>query len=797
MSEPERYKPDSASGLDNAQVEQRIADGLTNQYVGNKTKSYGQILKEHGLTFFNILNAVLAAMLLAVGAYKDLLFLFIVISNFVIGIVQEFASKRTLDRLALIVAARVTVIRNGTEAKIPVSELVLDDVMELKSGDQICSDAIVLSGSVEVNESLISGESDVITKRAGDFLYSGSFVVAGTARAQVEHVGQDNYANKISDTAKAEKKRRSELYSTLGRVLRVISFIIIPIGVMLYCKQNFILGMLPADNIVKTVAGIIGMIPEGLILLTSIAFVTSVIFLAQDKTLVQDMYGVETLARVDTLCLDKTGTLTEGRLDFEELLQLSDVDVVPLLRNICGASKDENATMAALRKQFSPLTDYTVKSLIPFSSDRKYSGVCFEGKGTYILGAAEFILPHATDILEKESEYAEVGKRVILLAHSNAEPEGNMLPPGLEPLALIIISDMVRPDAHATLEYFYNYDVDIKIISGDNPKTVSYIAAGAGVKDAHRYIDASTIGSPEELRRAVFENSVFGRVSPQQKRDMLEVMKAEGKKVAMMGDGVNDVLALNAADCSVAVASGSDAAKNISDIVLMDSNLKHLLHVVEDGRKIINNVQRVATLFITKTVYSLLLALATLFLFDSAYPFTPLQLIITSFVTIGAPAFFLALEPQYERIKGSFMRNVLQKSLPGGLAITLAIILANAFAHSLSCTQPQLSTMCVYIVVVGGMCVLLKVSRPLSLLRKIIFFGMIAFFAGAVLLFPGFFEIFPITPDQIIATVILSAVMPLLMWLMEKLMAKFYVWMDKAKTKRKTMGRVFRAFDDE
>ncbi len=797
MGEPQRYTPDCNSGLSRQQVEQRMQDGLNNQYIGNKTKSYGQILKEHGITFFNILNIVLAALLLATGAYKDMLFLAIVISNFVIGIMQEIASKRTLDRLALIVAARVTVVRGGAKEKIPVSELVLDDVMELKSGDQICSDAIVLSGAIEVNESLISGESDVITKRAGDFLYSGSFVVAGSAHARVEHVGQDNYANKISDTAKAEKKRRSELYSTLGRVLRVISFIIIPIGVMLYCKQNLILGMLPNDAIVKTVAGIIGMIPEGLILLTSIAFVTSVIFLAQDKTLVQDMYGVETLARVETLCLDKTGTLTEGRLDFEELLLLTDVDVVPLLQNICGASQDENATMAALRNQFSPLTDYSVKSLIPFSSDRKYSGVCFHGRGTYILGAAEFILPHNEQLLEKESAYAEVGKRVILLAHSEAEPEGNALPPCLEPLALIIISDMIRPDANATLEYFYNYDVDVKIISGDNPKTVSYIAAGAGVKNADRYVDASTIDSPEALRCAVLENSVFGRVSPQQKRDMLEIMKAEGKKVAMMGDGVNDVLALKAADCSVAVASGSDAAKNISDIVLMDSNLKHLLHVVEDGRKIINNVQRVATLFITKTVYSLLLALATLFLFDSAYPFTPLQLIITSFVTIGAPAFFLALEPQYERIKGSFMRNVLQKSLPGGLAISIAIILANALVHKLACTQPQLSTMCVYIVVVGGMCVLLKVSQPLTLLRKIIFFGMIGVFAGAALLFPVFFEIYPITPEQVFATVILSAAMPLLMWAMEKLMAKVYAWVDKTKSKRKMVGRVFQAFDDE
>ncbi len=788
MNDPQRYHPSNETGLSSAQVQERIENGLANNFVGNTTKSYGQILKEHFFTFFNILNIILAAMLISVGAYKDLAFLVIVITNFIIGIIQEFSSKRTLDKLALIVAARVKVVRNGEMQKIHVTDLVLDDVMELKAGNQICADAILLNGYLEINESLITGESDVVIKHPGDYLYSGSFVVSGTACARVEHVGQHNYANQISSSAKAAKKRKSELYSTLSYILRSISFIIIPMGIMLFYKQNVILGLLPDEAIVKTVAGIIGMIPEGLILLTSIAFVASVIFLARDNTLVQDMYGIETLARVDVVCLDKTGTLTEGQLQFEELVPLCpNADLETILQNIGGASEDENTTISSLRQRFSPLHTYSVKSRIPFSSERKYSGICFENKGTYILGATEFILRDNEALLNQAEALSNGGRRVILLAHSPSEPQGNALPDGLNPLAFVLIADKVRTDAKTTLEYFYEYDVDVKIISGDNPKTVSYIAEQAGVKNAHNYVDASTLQTEGQLREAILNYSVFGRVSPQQKKDMISIMKAEGSKVGMMGDGVNDVLALKEADCSVAVASGSDAAKNISDIVLMDSSLKHLLHVMEDGRKIINNIQRVATLFITKTVYSVLLALATLFLFESAYPFTPLQLVITSFVTIGAPAFFLALEPQYSRIKGRFIRNVLQKSLPGGLCIAICIILVNYLAHLLQCTTNQLSTMCVYLVVAGGMWVLIKVSRPLTLLRKIIIIGMIGVFALCVAFFADFFEIYPITSLQILIVAILCVAMPFIMLAMEKLMQKIYALLDRLKKKKQTM----------
>lgn len=782
MGDENRYHPSKAQGLSKEQVEQRVRDGLTNEYKSNKTKSYGQIIKEHFWTFFNILNFILAGLLIAVGAYKDLAFMVVVIVNFMIGLIQEFSSKRTLDKLSLIVAAKVNVLREGQIKRVSVGEIVLDDVMELKMGNQICADSTVLSGYIEVNESLITGESDVIVKHEGDYLYSGSFVVSGTAQAKVEHIGADNYANQISASAKEEKKRKSELYSTMGLILRVISFVIVPLGVMLFYKQNVILGLLPNDAVVKTVAALIAMIPEGLVLMTSIAFVASTVFLAYDKTLVQDIYGIETLARADIICLDKTGTLTEGELKFDRIVPLKDVELETIMRNFCGATQDENATMAALREQFSPAHDYAVLGQIPFSSARKYSGVCFEDKGTYILGAADFVFPKGFDGLKQQAEeLSENGIRVIVLAHSKRLAKEQQLPEELEPIAFFLLCDRVRKDAKETLEYFYKHDVQIKIISGDHPKTVAYIAEQAGVLDAQNYVDASTLKTREELERAVSSYNIFGRVLPQQKKELICIMKEQGHQVAMMGDGVNDVLALKEANCSVAVASGSDAAKNISDIVLMDSNLKHLLHVVEDGRKIINNIQRVATLFITKTVYSVLLALATLFLFESAYPFTPLQLVITSFVTIGAPSFFLALEPQYERIKGRFIRNVLVKSLPGGLCIALSIILVNFFAHSFGYAQNELSTMCVYLVVAGGLWVLLKVSLPLSWIRRTVLIGMAGLFVALVIFFHGFFEIYPINLSQILMVAVLIAAMPLLMTLFEKLMQKFYAFWGKRK----------------
>jgi cation-transporting ATPase E len=463
-----------------------------------------------------------------------------------------------------------------------------------------------------------------------------------------------------------------------------------------------------------------------------------------------------------------------------------------MMANICGASEDENATMAALKKQFPAARDYHAVSVIPFSSARKYSGVTFDRQGTWILGAADFIFPHSHDDLRRQAAaFARDGRRVILLAHSGAPADGNALPPGLEPMAFIHIADRIRKDAKDTLQYFYKYDVDVKIISGDHPETVAHIARDAGVRGADECVDASALETPAQLREAVSRYSVFGRVSPAQKKEMVACMKEAGHKVAMMGDGVNDVLALKEADCGVAVAAGSDAAKNVSDIVLMDSSLGHLLHVVEDGRKIINNIQRVATLFITKTVYSVLLAFATLFLFESAYPFTPIQLTYISFVTIGAPSFFLALEPQYDRLHGHFILNVLRKSLPGGLCIMLGIIIVNLLASAYGYTPQELTTMCLFTATAGSMWVLLKVSRPMTRIRKAVPIGMVGLIVLGTAFFHRFFSIYLIQTAQIVILAALCGSMPFVMQLMEWLIDKANGLIEKKASRGK------RAFEEK
>lgn len=789
-----RLEPNYKQGLSEQQVQEHIAQGLINTSKSGATKSYWQIFKSNFFTFFNMLNIVLATLLIAVGAYKDLIFILIVVTNFIIGIVQEITSKKTLDKLALIVAQKARVVRGGQQKTIEVHEIVLDDVMNLKTGDQICADSTLLHGYLEVDESLISGESVTVVKEAGDFLYSGSFIVSGQAYAKVEHVGEDNYADRLSSIAKTFKQKKSQLYRSLNIILKSISFIIIPLGILLYYKQNVVLGLLPQDAIVKTVAGLIGMIPEGLVLLTSIALVTSTVLLALKKTLVQDLYSIETLARVDMLCLDKTGTLTEGELVYHDATLVEEFDLAQTMSRICGALSDENATITALRTQFPPIQDNTLIRTIPFSSARKYSGAVF-ADGTYLMGATEFIFSDAQNPLhakcrKQANDISGEGKRVLVLAHTPATPMQNEVPSDIAPLAWLTLTDEIRPDAASTLRYFYDQDVHIKIISGDHPMTVSLVAARAGVHGAENFVDASTLTTEEELSSAVAEYTVFGRVSPQQKQSMVAALKAQGHTVAMMGDGINDVPALKESDCSIAVASGSDAAKNISSFVLLDSNFASLPGAVKEGRKVINNIQRVATLFITKTVYSFLLTLATLFLFASAYPFTPLQLTMVSFINIGLPSFVLALEPNYARIEGNFLQNVLSRSLPGGLSIFFNIWFINAMAGPFSYSQNAIATMCLYIVVAGGLWVLLNVSRPLTLMRKILFFSMIGLFAVVAVFFNGFFEINPIDAGEAITVIIMVVLMPFVMKGMEWLLHQFFALINSKWSRNKMVKKM-------
>lgn len=781
MGEKERFQTDCKMGLTDEQVKSRIDAGLTNNFNTNTTKSYRQIFKDNLFTFFNVLNLVFTVLIIMTGYIKELVFLLVVVGNLIIGIAQEIVTKKTLDKLSVIVAAKVDVVRNGKEYRINVADLVLDDIMQMKPGDQVCADGIILEGTVEVNESLITGEADVVVKSAGDFLYSGSFIVSGNAYTRVERVGMENYANKISYDAKASKKRTSELRTALNKILKVISIIIVPIGILLFLKQGLIVGLPIADNTVKTVGALIGMIPEGLILLTSISLATSAVILATRRTLVQDLYCIETLARVDVLCLDKTGTITEGKMHVEKVVNLDQTEHIDeILANMAGALQDDNATFHAVVEKFGKRFDHQVRSIVPFSSARKYSGVSFEQEGTYFLGAFEFIFPEGYGDIDTE-QYAKEGCRVLVLAHSDTmDVIDNKVPVGMKPLALLLITDRIRDDAAATLEYFEKQKVQLKIISGDSPVTVSAVARRAGMKE-YDAVDATTLKTPEDIEAAAKKYNVFGRVTPSQKKELIAALKKQGHTVAMTGDGVNDVLALKESDCSIAMASGSDAAKNIANLVLLDSNFATMPGIVNEGRKVINNIERVATLFITKTVYAVLLALATVIFLDNSYPFTPLQLTLISFVTIGFPAFFLALEPNFAPIKKRFLLNILKKSLPGGLSVIIGILVVNILAGIFNYTPAAVSTMCMLLAVAAGMWVVAKVSVPFTTARKVIFGSAIGLFFLCLIFLSSFFDIAPISLPQAVVVLAITAVMPFMMKLVEKGVGK---WADKILSKK-------------
>lgn len=773
----ERFNPSASEGLSAQQVRERQAQGLTNAYNNVKTKSYGKIVKDNLLTFFNILNLILAVLVAMTGHYKDLAFMVLIVANTTIGLVQEIASKRTLDKLSLLVASTALVVRGGREENVPEGDVVLDDVMILHMGDQIVADAIVRDGSIEVNESLITGESDIITKRPGDYLYSGSFVVSGTGRAVVDGVGEHSFANRISSGVKHSKTHHSELRRSVNTILKIVGVIVIPVGLLMFWRQANIEGMGLDDNILRTVAAMIGMIPEGLFLLTSMALATSAVILAYKQTLVQDLYCIETLARVDVLCLDKTGTITEGKMHVANVVPLREgVEYEHLLGELAAASPDENSTMSAIRDRFHAELPADVVHVIPFSSARKFSGASFGGRGTYILGAYGFVFPAGGDeALKKQGEaLAAEGNRVLVLAHSPETVSENELPSGLEPLCFVLIRDKIREDAAATLKYFYDQGVDLKIISGDSEQTVQKVAQEVGVKGASLAIDASTLKTKKELEQAVEKYHVFGRVTPDQKKEMVRALEHAGHTVAMTGDGVNDVLALREADCSVAMASGSEAAKNISTLVLLDSDFAHMPDIVLQGRKVVNNIQRVATLFITKTIYSVLLALFSITILASGYPFSPLQLTLIAFTTIGFPSFFLALEPNNARVKGNFLMNVFQRSLPGGVLVLLGVIFVDMFSAFYPCTPGEISTLCIIVTAWVGFIVVAKVSRPFTVIREVILIATAAVFVLCFVLLAWFFDISQLSWQQWTFIAILCAVCPVLMLLMEKAVHKLF-----------------------
>ena len=781
------------TGLTNEQVQERIAEGKVNVNENPNTRTYKQIILENTLTFFNFLNIALLVLVLFVRSYKNSMFMGIILINTVIGIIQEIRAKKTIDKLAILTESKTVVLREGKKWSISTEKLVLDDLIFLKTGDQVPADVKVLEGTVEVNESLLTGESDNLSKSQGDELFSGSFVTSGEACCQVIHVGKDNYASQITSEAKEFKRHNSELRNSLNAILKVISIIIVPLGAMLFYKQYMIVGDTLKDSVVNMVAAVLGMIPEGLVLLTSVALTLGSMVLATKKTLVQELYCIETLARVDTLCLDKTGTITEGTMKVEDV-QLYDTaqttvvqhtakfdsetgepvqnvsalkpevtvsaekengqiqetvnsetasqeerqklqEIDHIMGNMMSVLHDQNATADALRKRFPSRNDLKLIHAIPFSSDRKYSGAVFEGRGTYLMGAAQFLFPEGNEeLLEHCSSYAQEGYRILVLAHSEQETKGTERPTGLEPLGLFLITDVIREEASDTLAFFDSQGVDLKVISGDDPVTVSAIAKKAGLKNANHYIDATTIKTSEEMQRAVAECSVFGRVTPQQKKQMVQALQSQKHTVAMTGDGVNDVLALKEADCSIAMAAGSDAAKNIANVVLLDSNFGAMPHIVNQGRRVVNNIRSAASMFLIKTIFSVLLSLITIF-FGDAYPFEPIQMSLISACAVGIPTFLLTQENNYNKIDHTFLRHVFMNAFPAAVTITGCVFTIMLVCQDVYHSNVMLNTACVLVTGWNYMSALRTVYSPLNTYRKVIIYGMqFAFFISAVVL---------------------------------------------------------------
>lgn len=781
------------TGLTNEQVQERIAEGKVNVNENPNTRTYKQIILENTLTFFNFLNIALLVLVLFVRSYKNSMFMGIILINTVIGIIQEIRAKKTIDKLAILTESKTVVLREGKKWSISTEKLVLDDLIFLKTGDQVPADVKVLEGTVEVNESLLTGESDNLSKSQGDELFSGSFVTSGEACCQVIHVGKDNYASQITSEAKEFKRHNSELRNSLNAILKVISIIIVPLGAMLFYKQYMIVGDTLKDSVVNMVAAVLGMIPEGLVLLTNVALTLGSMVLATKKTLVQELYCIETLARVDTLCLDKTGTITEGTMKVEdvqlydtaqttvvqhtakfdpetgepvqnvsalkpevtvsaekengqiqetvnletvsqeEIQKLQEIDHI--MGNMMSVLHDQNATADALRKRFPSKNDLKLIHAIPFSSDRKYSGAVFEGRGTYLMGAAQFLFPEGNEeLLEHCSSYAQEGYRILVLAHSEQETKGTERPTGLEPLGLFLITDVIREEAPDTLAFFDSQGVDLKVISGDDPVTVSAIAKKAGLKNANHYIDATTIKTSEEMQRAVAECSVFGRVTPQQKKQMVQALQSQKHTVAMTGDGVNDVLALKEADCSIAMAAGSDAAKNIANVVLLDSNFGAMPHIVNQGRRVVNNIRSAASMFLIKTIFSVLLSLITIF-FGDAYPFEPIQMSLISACAVGIPTFLLTQENNYNKIDHTFLRHVFMNAFPAAVTITGCVFTIMLVCQDVYHSNVMLNTACVLVTGWNYMSALRTVYSPLNTYRKVIIYGMqFAFFISAVVL---------------------------------------------------------------
>ena len=758
----ERFKADTDVGLTTEQVELRMSQGLYNKPVESPSKTTREIIAENTFTYFNFLFVVLAGFLIAVGCWRDLSFIPIIMANSLIGIVQEMKSKKVLERLTVLNAPVTTVIRNGEQITVPSKELVLDDIAVFGAGNQISADARVISGNASVNESLLTGEADEIAKKPGDKLMSGSYIVSGSCHARLEKVGKDSYISKLTLQAKRSKKgEQSEMIRSLNRIVKLAGIIIIPIGGLMFWQQYIYNDMPFKDSIRSMVAAVIGMIPEGLFLIASTTMAVSAMRLAYQKVLIHDMKCIETLARVDVLCVDKTGTITENAMQVHSVVpadeSITEDDIKGLISDFAAAQSADNETMRAVKNYFKRPAGQNVLSHSGFSSEFKYSSVVFES-GAYVLGAPEFVLRDEFDRYRNTIENnSRKGYRVLAFGKYNGRPDGKALSEPVTPVCFIILTNPIRKDAPDTFRYFAEQGVAIKVISGDNPVTVSEVAKQAGIKHAADYVDASTLITDDSINDAIMRYTVFGRVTPDQKRKFVQALKRNGKTVAMTGDGVNDVLALKDADCSVAMASGSDAAAQASQLVLLESDFSKMPEVVLEGRKVVNNLERSGSLFLVKNILSLILSILTIG-FGIAYPLKPSQITLISLFTIGIPGLFLSQMPNKQLIKGRFMTNVLLKALPAGITDTIIIAAMLYYGDIFGVTAADIATSSTILLSIVGLMIVYEISKPLDVYKMWLWIFCAVGLVFSMVFVSGFFDISAMSPRCVLLCINFSIV---------------------------------------
>lgn len=773
----------SLKGLTSLEVEERIRQGKINKNIDETDRPVWEIVKRNTFTFFNLIFAVIAILISLVQAWNQLIFLPIIVINTIVGIYQEIKAKRYLDQMTLLHAPQSTVIRNGKQEKIASDDLVEEDIIILKTGNQIVADARIVEGSIFVNESLLTGEADEIEKNVDDKLLSGSFVVSGEAKVILEKVGKDSYISKLTEQAKlVSHGEDSEMLRALNKLLKWVSFIILPIAVILFTQNYFVNHNTLQTSVVAMVAAVIGMIPEGLYLLTTIALTLSSVKLARNQVLLHNMKSIESLARVDVLCVDKTGTITEPRMSVEQVFvspssEMNEQKFMGVLSNYISANTDDNDTMKAIREFMLAKGDLQnqmtgVKKIIPFSSKVKYSAVCFENE-SYLLGAPEIVLGKNYEKISSEINHLlKEGFRVLVLARTE-EKNYEQLNLGTQALGYVVLANPIRENARKTFNYFAQQGVNIKVISGDNPQTVSAVAKRAGIMGAEHFIDANLLKTEEDLDQAIESYTVFGRVTPDQKRRLVQALKRKGHTVAMTGDGVNDILAMKSADCSIAMASGSDAATQVAQVVLLDSDFGHMTQVVTEGRRVVNNVQRSAILFLVKNLFSIILAIISA-IFVFTYPLQASQLSLISLFTIGIPGFLLSLEENEKRIEKDFIKNVILKALPASLTEITAVLGVVIAGAAFKLTASEISTSAVILLAVVGFMILTKISAPLNRFKMgIIIFNIVGIILSGFI-FNSLFSISKISLDSFVLVALLSLFSESLFRNFDSLLKKYF-----------------------